>query len=202
MNHCAGSHVVETLRLVGCITSATLQAMLPTTASGCSTENEMAELFSNVKHGGCAVPIPLHAKSCRPLTEAVMNGNTSTCISHPLSLVLYPLSWCGKEIELSALRAPRLVLQRHESALSRRQVEPGHWRDVWDFDVVCCVVPAGGKPTGVLCGEPSAPLRRCQTQNHQENNQECSAQVNSAEVSSGRYPHVHTVNSGCRWKRA
>ncbi|KAJ8001921.1 hypothetical protein DPEC_G00174430 [Dallia pectoralis] len=33
--------------------------------------------------------------------------------------------------------------------------------------------PPGGKPTGVLCGEPSAPLRRCAAQsssNHEDSN--------------------------------
>ncbi|KAG9343900.1 hypothetical protein JZ751_013287 [Albula glossodonta] len=34
--------------------------------------------------------------------------------------------------------------------------------------------PPGGKPTGVLCGEPSAPLRRCQT-SRQSQNQDHSA---------------------------
>ncbi|KAI1884076.1 hypothetical protein AGOR_G00222660 [Albula goreensis] len=34
--------------------------------------------------------------------------------------------------------------------------------------------PPGGKPTGVLCGEPSAPLRRCQT-SRQNQNQDHSA---------------------------
>ncbi|KAJ8357598.1 hypothetical protein SKAU_G00203920 [Synaphobranchus kaupii] len=29
--------------------------------------------------------------------------------------------------------------------------------------------PPGGKPTGVLCGEPSAPLRRCQQATNQNN---------------------------------
>ncbi|KAJ8404235.1 hypothetical protein AAFF_G00340080 [Aldrovandia affinis] len=30
--------------------------------------------------------------------------------------------------------------------------------------------PPGGKPTGVLCGESSAPLRRCNTQSANQNN--------------------------------
>ncbi|KAG5278985.1 hypothetical protein AALO_G00104880 [Alosa alosa] len=43
--------------------------------------------------------------------------------------------------------------------------------------------PPGGKPTGVLCGEPSAPLRRCQNQHSSQDNldQDGPAEVNSAE---------------------
>ncbi|KAL2087110.1 hypothetical protein ACEWY4_018169 [Coilia grayii] len=45
--------------------------------------------------------------------------------------------------------------------------------------------PPGGKPTGVLCGESSAPLRRCQnqhpSQNNQQNSQNSTTEDNSAE---------------------
>ncbi|XP_062403755.1 jupiter microtubule associated homolog 1-like isoform X2 [Sardina pilchardus] len=43
--------------------------------------------------------------------------------------------------------------------------------------------PPGGKPTGVLCGESSAPLRRCQNQLSSQDNldQDGPAEVNSVE---------------------
>ncbi|XP_038873964.1 jupiter microtubule associated homolog 1-like [Salvelinus namaycush] len=35
--------------------------------------------------------------------------------------------------------------------------------------------PPGGKPTGVLCGEPSAPLRRCAAQSSANNHEDSNA---------------------------
>ncbi|XP_052346331.1 jupiter microtubule associated homolog 1-like isoform X9 [Oncorhynchus keta] len=35
--------------------------------------------------------------------------------------------------------------------------------------------PPGGKPTGVLCGEPSAPLRRCAAQSSSNNHEDSNA---------------------------
>ncbi|KAM9491543.1 jupiter microtubule associated homolog 1a isoform 1-T1 [Salvelinus alpinus] len=37
--------------------------------------------------------------------------------------------------------------------------------------------PPGGKPTGVLCGEPSAPLRRCAAQSSANNHEDSNAGV-------------------------
>uniref|UniRef100_A0A8C8GKW9 Uncharacterized protein n=1 Tax=Oncorhynchus tshawytscha TaxID=74940 RepID=A0A8C8GKW9_ONCTS len=37
--------------------------------------------------------------------------------------------------------------------------------------------PPGGKPTGVLCGEPSAPLRRCAAQSSSNNHEDSNAGV-------------------------
>ncbi|XP_038834743.1 jupiter microtubule associated homolog 1-like isoform X2 [Salvelinus namaycush] len=37
--------------------------------------------------------------------------------------------------------------------------------------------PPGGKPTGVLCGEPSAPLRRCAAQSSSNNHEDSNAGI-------------------------
>ncbi|XP_024296481.1 jupiter microtubule associated homolog 1 [Oncorhynchus tshawytscha] len=42
--------------------------------------------------------------------------------------------------------------------------------------------PPGGKPTGVLCGEPSAPLRRCAAQSSSNNHEDSNAGTGDNDV--------------------
>ncbi|XP_052346329.1 jupiter microtubule associated homolog 1-like isoform X7 [Oncorhynchus keta] len=43
------------------------------------------------------------------------------------------------------------------------------------YQQVCADFTNGGKPTGVLCGEPSAPLRRCAAQSSSNNHEDSNA---------------------------
>ncbi|KAI4905565.1 hypothetical protein NFI96_011592 [Prochilodus magdalenae] len=57
--------------------------------------------------------------------------------------------------------------------------------------------PPGGKPTGVLCGEPSAPLRRCATQPANQNDalDEPSANGENNTVNAGKEKNALYVST-------